>query len=147
MRSASTPGPAAVFSATVASSSGKVGESETTFWKSVLALRMRAWVSRSDASSSGSRDGLHPRPQERCSVSHQLDDPEPSQALDDQAHGAVRLLEHLVDDGKRADAVEAVEGGRILGGIALHDRADQPSALHGILDEAHRRQHDQPPAA
>ena len=47
MRSASTPGPAVVFSATVASSSGKVGESETTFWKSALALRTSACDSRS----------------------------------------------------------------------------------------------------
>ena len=146
MRSASAPGAAALPATTWPARRAGSGDSDTTFWKSALALRTSACDSRSVAPSSGSAMAST-RARRKGSVCSELYDAEPARPWTTRRtlpSGCLSTLWIVID---RADPVESVEGGGILGRIALHDGADEPAALHGILDQADRRRRVRRPAA
>jgi hypothetical protein len=56
-------------------------------------------------------------------------------ALDDQAQGAVRELEHLVDVRERADAMQIALHRIVHGRVPLRDDADDLPLAHRVVDE------------
>ncbi len=79
---------------------------------------------------------LDARLQERP-VLGDLKDPEPMDALDDEAERSVGELEHLVDVGERPDAEEVALDGIVDGRIPLGDDADDLVVADGVVDERH----------
>ena len=134
--SASRPG-SDTFWTTAANSSGRSGDSATTWRKSVAALRTSASrleiVGRADLG-----HGLDARPEVRAGL-HHLDEPNSHQSLHDQAHGAVGLLQDLVNRGQRADTMEIGGLGLLGGRIALGEDSDQLPGADGLLDQGQRR--------
>ena len=68
---------------------------------------------------------------------HHLLEPQPHEALHDQAQAAVGQLEHLVNVGRHADRVQVGGGGLLHGRVALREHPDQLPARHRVVDEAH----------
>ena len=81
---------------------------------------------------------LNPRPEKRGLLDG-VGDTEPHKPLNDEAQGAVGLLQRLLDDGRGPDRVKPLSTGRVLRRIALHDGADDSAALERLLDEPDRR--------
>ena len=69
---------------------------------------------------------------------HDLADAEAAEPLHDQTQGAVGLLQRLVNEDHRTDRVKLRRARILRGRIALHDRADDPTALERVLDEPDR---------
>jgi hypothetical protein len=76
-----------------------------------------------------------PRAQVRGLLDH-LDDPEALEPLDDEPQRPVGLLERLVDDDDGPDRIEPRGARRVLGGVALHHRANEPAPRERLFDQA-----------
>jgi hypothetical protein len=63
-------------------------------------------------------------------------EPQTHESLDDEAQAAVRQLEHLVDVGRRARAVQIVLGGLFNRRVALREYPDDPAGGGRFVDQA-----------
>ena len=136
MKSARRPG-SVMLVASVCRSSDSSGDSDTTCWKLVLMLRASASISSRSASLVSSAAALTRARRYGC-VATTSSSVEARQPLDDQPQAAVGQLEHLVDVGRGADAVEIVLPRLLDRRVALGEDGDQLAVGDRVVDQPDR---------